>query len=75
VRVALVRLATRDRIEAAGYQVHDAPNADEAIQLLEASPDIGLIFTDVEGFNGRREACSLRAKEMASGQNHRHFRL
>jgi two-component system, response regulator PdtaR len=45
---ALVRLATRDRIEAAGYQVHDAPNADEAIQLLEASPDIGLIFTDVD---------------------------
>jgi two-component system, response regulator PdtaR len=45
---ALVRLATRDGIEAVGFQVHDAHNADEAIQSLEANPDIGLIFTDVD---------------------------
>jgi hypothetical protein len=38
---ALVRLATRDGIEAVGFHVHDAHNADEAIQLLEANPDIG----------------------------------
>jgi two-component system, response regulator PdtaR len=44
----LVRLATRDGIEAAGFQVHDAQDADDAIQLLEAHPDIGLIFTDVD---------------------------
>ncbi len=44
----LVRLATRDGIEAAGFDVHDAHDADEAIQLLEAHPDIGLIFTDVD---------------------------
>jgi two-component system, response regulator PdtaR len=44
----LVRVATRDGIEAAGFQVHDAHDADEAIQLLEAHPDIGLIFTDVD---------------------------
>jgi DNA-binding NtrC family response regulator len=45
---ALVRWATRDGIEDAGFQVHDARNADEAIKLLEANPDIGLIFTDVD---------------------------
>jgi two-component system, response regulator PdtaR len=45
---ALIRLATRERIEAAGFKVYDAYNADEAIQLLEAHPDISLIFTDVD---------------------------
>jgi two-component system, response regulator PdtaR len=45
---ALVRWATRDGIEDAGFQVHDARDADEAIKLLEANPDISLIFTDVD---------------------------
>jgi DNA-binding NtrC family response regulator len=45
---ALVRWATRDGMEDAGFEVHDARNADEAIQLLEANPDISLIFTDVD---------------------------
>jgi two-component system, response regulator PdtaR len=44
----LVRLATREEIEAAGFHVHDANDADEPIQLLEAHPDMGLIFTDVD---------------------------
>jgi two-component system, response regulator PdtaR len=45
---ALVRFSTREEIEAAGFKVYEAYNADEAIQLLEASPDIELIFTDVD---------------------------
>jgi two-component system, response regulator PdtaR len=45
---ALIRLCTRDGIEAAGFEVYDAYNADEAIALLEAHPHIGLIFTDVD---------------------------
>jgi two-component system, response regulator PdtaR len=45
---ALVRLATRENIEAAGFEVHEAFNADEAIHLLETHPDIELIFTDVD---------------------------
>jgi two-component system, response regulator PdtaR len=44
----LIHMATRDGIEAAGFKVHDAYNADEAITLLEAHPDIALIFTDVD---------------------------
>jgi CheY-like chemotaxis protein len=45
---ALIRMATRDRIEAAGWTVYEAHNADEAIRLLEAHPGIRLIFTDVD---------------------------
>ena len=45
---ALVRLSARDEIEAAGFEVYEAYNADEAIRLLEAHPDIELIFTDVD---------------------------
>jgi CheY-like chemotaxis protein len=45
---ALVRLSARDEIEAAGFEVYEAFNADEAINLLEAHPDIRLIFTDVD---------------------------
>jgi CheY-like chemotaxis protein len=45
---ALVRLSARDQIEAAGFNFYEAYNADEAILLLEAHPDIGPIFTDVD---------------------------
>jgi two-component sensor histidine kinase len=38
---AMVRWSTRDGIEASGFQVVDARDADEAIKLLEANPDIG----------------------------------
>ena len=36
---ALTRLATRERIEAAGFKVYEAYHADEAIQSLESHPD------------------------------------
>jgi CheY-like chemotaxis protein len=45
---ALVRQTMREEIEAAGFKVYEAYNADEAIRLLEAHPDIELIFTDVD---------------------------
>src|ERR1700753_2150732 len=45
---ALVRLNARDHIEAAGFKVEEADNADEAIRILEANPDIELVFTDVD---------------------------
>jgi two-component system, response regulator PdtaR len=37
---ALVRLTMREEIEAAGFKVYEAYNADEAIRLLEANPDM-----------------------------------
>jgi two-component system, response regulator PdtaR len=45
---ALVRLSAREEIEAAGFKVYEASNADEAIRLLEAHSDIELVFTDVD---------------------------
>jgi CheY-like chemotaxis protein len=43
----LIRLNTVDTLEAAGYEVAEAGNADAAIKILEARPDIRLVFTDV----------------------------
>jgi two-component system, response regulator PdtaR len=45
---ALVWLSAREEIEAAGFKVYEAHNADEAIRLLEANSDIELVFTDVD---------------------------
>jgi CheY-like chemotaxis protein len=71
---ALTRLATRDRIEAAGFKVYEASHADEAIQSLESHPD-HLYGCSHARFDGRREARSFRAREMASCQNYRHLRI
>jgi len=43
----LVRMDTRAAIEAAGFDVLEAGDADEAIAILSARNDIRLIFTDV----------------------------
>ncbi len=44
----LVRLAAMDLIERAGYEAVEAKDADEAIQILEARPDIRVVFTDID---------------------------
>ena len=44
---ALLRMDARDFLEEAGYAVHEAANADEAIKILEANDEIRLVFTDV----------------------------
>ena len=44
----LVRMDTIDAIEAAGFEVIDASDADEAIAILERRSDIRLIFTDIQ---------------------------
>ena len=37
-----------DLVEAAGYRAIEASNADEAIAILEARKDIGIVFTDID---------------------------
>ena len=37
-----------DLLNAAGYGVLEATSADAAINILEARPDVRLVFTDVE---------------------------
>jgi len=44
----IIRLAAVDLIERAGFETVEASSADEAINILEARPDIHLVFTDVE---------------------------
>ncbi|WP_447752135.1 response regulator [Sphingopyxis fribergensis] len=44
----LVLLSAVDIIEEAGYRALQASDADEAIAILEANPDIHIVFTDIE---------------------------
>ena len=44
----LVRMDAVEIIEADGFEVVEAKNADDAIALLEQRNDIGLIFTDID---------------------------
>ena len=44
----LLRLDAIDTIEAAGFDVVGASDADEAIAILERRSDIHLIFTDIQ---------------------------
>jgi CheY-like chemotaxis protein len=44
----LLRMNAVDIIETAGFEVVEAANADEAIEILEARRDIGVVFTDIQ---------------------------
>ena len=44
---ALVRLIACDSLEAAGFDVIQAGDAEEALQILHARSDVGVLFTDV----------------------------
>jgi CheY-like chemotaxis protein len=44
----LVRMFNADVLDDAGFRVVEAANADEAIALFEARPDIRAVVTDIE---------------------------
>jgi CheY-like chemotaxis protein len=44
----LLRMDAVDMIAAAGFEVVEAGNADEAIEILEARRDITVVFTDIQ---------------------------
>ena len=44
----LLRMDAADMIAAAGFEVVEAANAAKAIEILEARPDITVVFTDVQ---------------------------
>jgi two-component system, response regulator PdtaR len=44
----LIRSNAAEMIAESGYDVVEAGNADEAIAILEARPDIHVIFTDIQ---------------------------
>ena len=44
---ALIRMATMDIVEDAGYSAVEAANADEAIIMLERCSHIAVVLTDI----------------------------
>jgi CheY-like chemotaxis protein len=44
----LLRMDSAEVIENAGFEVVQAGNADEAITILKARPDIHVVFTDIQ---------------------------
>ena len=44
----LVRLTGADLLADAGFDVLEAGNADEALRILEATPAVRVVFSDVE---------------------------
>lgn len=57
---ALIRLHSTMLVESLGYEVLEAENADEAIRILEAYPDIRVVFTDIN-MTGSMDGLELAA--------------
>jgi CheY-like chemotaxis protein len=61
----LLRMDAAEMIKAAGFEVIEAGNADEAIQVLEARPDITVVFTDIQmpgSMDGLKLAQAVRGR-------------
>jgi signal transduction histidine kinase/ActR/RegA family two-component response regulator len=60
----LVSLATVDLLEGAGYVVHAAPDAGQALDILDEHPDIDLMVTDIglPGMDGHALATEARRR-------------
>jgi CheY-like chemotaxis protein len=59
----IVRLDAIEMLTSAGYQVIDAANADEAIEILEARRDIRVVVTDIQmpgSMDGLKLAATIR---------------
>ena len=62
---SLLRMDAVDMIEAAGFEVAEAANADQAIEILEARSDITVIFTDIQmpgSMDGLKLARAVRGR-------------
>jgi CheY-like chemotaxis protein len=61
----LLRMDAVDMIEAAGFDVVEAANADEAIAILENRLDITVVFTDIQmpgSMDGLKLAQAVRGR-------------
>lgn len=59
----LVRMDISDQLQDFGFKVLEAANADEAVTMLIANPDIQIKFTDVDmpgGMDGLKLAAAVR---------------
>src|SRR5665213_1405440 len=60
---ALIRMDVVDQLEGDGFRVFEASNADQAIAILAAQPDIDILFTDIDmpgSMDGLKLAASVR---------------
>src|ERR1700704_2745086 len=61
----LIRISTVEIIEDAGFDVLQAANSDEAIEILEVRKDIRVIFTDIHmpgSMDGLKLAHAVRGR-------------
>jgi CheY-like chemotaxis protein len=61
----LLRMNAGDMIAAAGFEVVEAANADEAIEILESRRDITVVFTDIQmpgSMDGLKLARAVRGR-------------
>jgi CheY-like chemotaxis protein len=67
----LLRLDSAETIESAGFEVIQAANADEAIAILKARPDIHVVFTDIQMPRsiGWAETRPVRSRPLAADQD------
>ncbi len=57
------RMNMIDMVERAGYEVVEASNADQAVEILERRLDIRIVFTDIEmpgSMDGLKLAAAVR---------------
>jgi CheY-like chemotaxis protein len=73
----LLRMDAVDMIAAAGFEVVEAANADQAIDIMESRRDITVVFTDIQmpgSMDGLKLARAVRGRWMAPDQDCRNFR-
>src|SRR6476660_2669392 len=61
----LLRMDAVEMIASAGFEVLEAANADEAIEILESRPDITVVFTDIQmpgSMDGLKLARAVRGR-------------
>jgi len=61
----LLRMDAAQVIGAAGFEVIEAANADQAIEFLETRPDISVVFTDIQmpgSMDGLKLARAVRGR-------------
>jgi CheY-like chemotaxis protein len=62
----LVRMFMADFLDEAGFKVFEAVNADEALTVLQARPDVQVVITDIEmpagSMNGLKLARTIQER-------------
>ncbi len=69
----LLRMDSAELIENAGFEVIQAGNADEAIEILKARPDIHVVFTDIQ-MPGSMDGLKLARFVRTAGRRSRSLR-